>query len=83
VDEPYGPDVLFKKPKDPALVWQMVESWRKELPAKRAENETFPSPTFATPVTLFPDFLDDSTTSDASDETVGVPCGHWLMSARR
>lgn len=83
VDEPYGPDVLFKKSKDPALTLEMIESWRKKLPAKRTENESFPSPTFATSVTLLPDFLDDSVTSDTSDETVGVPCGHWLMSARR
>lgn len=83
VDDPYGPDVLFKKSKDPALTWEMIESWRKKLPAKRTENESFPSPTFATSVTLLPDFLDDSATSDTSDQTVGVPCGHWLMSARR
>lgn len=83
VDEPYGPDVLFKKSKDPALTLEMIESWRKKLPAKRTENESFPSPTFATSVTLLPDFLDDSVTSDTSDETVGVPCGHWLMSACR
>lgn len=80
VDEPHGPDVLFKKSRDPALTWEMIESWRKKLPPKRTEN---PSPTFATSVTLLPDFLDDSATSDTSDETVGVPCGHWLMSARR
>ncbi|KAG2120911.1 uncharacterized protein F5147DRAFT_12930 [Suillus discolor] len=83
VDDPYGPDVLYKKSKDPALTWEMIESWRKKLPAKRTENESFPSPTFATTVTLLPDLLDDSATSDTSDETVGVPCGHWLMSARR
>lgn len=83
VDEPHGPDVLFKKSKDPALTWEMIELWRKELPAKRTENESFPPPTFATSVALLPDFLDDSATSDTSDGTVGVPCGHWLMSARR
>lgn len=83
MDDPYGPDVLFKKSKDPALTWEMIESWRKKLPAKRTEDESFPSPIFATSAALFPDFLDDSAKSDTSDETVGVPCGHWLMSARR
>ncbi|KAG1757544.1 hypothetical protein EDB19DRAFT_2033667 [Suillus lakei] len=55
VDEPHGPDVLFKKSKDPALTWEMIESWRKKLPAKRTENESFPSPIFASSVALLPD----------------------------
>ncbi|KAG2154873.1 hypothetical protein DEU56DRAFT_386221 [Suillus clintonianus] len=83
VDEPYGPDVLFKKSKDPALTLEMIESWRKKLPTNRIENKSFPSPTFASSVALLPDLFDDSAASDTSDETVGVPRGHWLMSASR
>ncbi|KAG1750016.1 uncharacterized protein EDB91DRAFT_1110942 [Suillus paluster] len=83
VDEPHSPDVFFRKSKDPALTWEMIESWRKQLPSKGADGESFPSPAPVSSVALLPDFFDDSATSDTSDETVGVPRGHWLMSASR
>jgi len=82
VDEPHGPDNLFRKSKDAALTWEMVESWRKQLPTKDVQESVAP-PGPVPSVTLLPDLFDDSATSDTSDETVGVPHGHWLMSALR
>ncbi|KAG0708886.1 hypothetical protein DFH29DRAFT_346643 [Suillus ampliporus] len=83
VDEPHSPDVLFRTSKDPALTWEMIESWRKKLPSKAIDDESFPPPALVPSVALLADLFDDSATSDTSDETVGMPRGHWLMSASR
>lgn len=82
VDVPHSADVFFKKSKDLSLTWKMVESWRKQLPTKGTRDEIVPAP--ITSNALHPDLFDNSATSDTSDETeVGVPRGHWLMSALR
>ena len=84
VDEPHSADVLFKKPKDLTLTWKMVESWRKQLPTKRANDQGVPAPCPVTSDALQLGLFDDSATSDTSEETeIGVPRGHWLMSALR
>lgn len=84
VDEPHSADVLFKKPKDLALTWKMVESWRNQLPTKGTGSGNVPTPY---PITsddaLHLDLFDDSATSDTSEETEVGERGHWLMSALR
>lgn len=84
VDEPHSADVLYKKPKDLTFTWNMVESWRKQLPTKGTSSRNVPAPC---PITsddaLHLDLFDDSAASDTSEETEVGERGHWLMSALR